>query len=138
MTGKFPSQLKSAKVSPIYKSGAKSDPANYRPISILPIISKIFEKHVNHHLMGFLNKYKVIHESQSGFRQKHSCQTALVKLIDHWMACIDKGDIVGTLFIDFRKAFDVVDHSILIQKLSMYKLSQNAVQWFSSYLSDRQ
>ena len=54
------------------------------------------------------------------------------------MACIDKGDIVGTLFIDFRKAFDAVDHSILIQKLSMYKLSQNAVQWFSSYLSDRQ
>lgn len=114
--GKFPKQLKIAKVFPIFKSGSKSDPSNYRPISILPTISKIFEKHVNKHLMGYLNKYKLIHECQSGFRQKHSCQTALVKLIDQWMACIDNGDIVGTLFIDFRKAFDMVDHSLLIKK----------------------
>ena len=105
----------SAKVFPIFKNGAKDDPSNYRPISILPTISKIFEKHVNSHLMGFLNKYKLIHECQSGFRQKHSCNTALVKLIDQWMASIDKGDIVGTLFIDFRKAFGMVDHSLLIK-----------------------
>ena len=83
--------------------------------------------------MGYLNKYKLIHESQSGFRQKHSCQTALVKLIDHWTACIDKGDIIGTLFVDFRKAYDVVDHSILIKKLHLYKFSPNAVRWFQSY-----
>ncbi|MCG8047471.1 MAG: reverse transcriptase domain-containing protein, partial [Candidatus Thiodiazotropha endolucinida] len=137
-TGQFPTYLKYAKVFPIFKNGTKSDPSNYRPISILPTISKIFEKHVNHHLMCFLNKYKVIHESQSGFRQKHSCQTALVKLIDHWMECIDKGDIVGTLFIDFRKAFDVVDHNILIRKLSLYKFSQKTTQWFESYLCCRQ
>lgn len=92
--GIFPSQLKCAKVFPIFKGGTKSDPSNYRPISILPTISKIFEKHINQHLMGYLNKYKLIHEGQSGFRQKHSCQTALIKLIDHWMECIDKGDIV--------------------------------------------
>ena len=138
ITGIFPSQLKLTKVFPIYKGGTKSDPSNYRPISILPTISKIFEKHINHHLMGYLNKYKLIHESQSGFRQKHSCQTALVKLIDHWTACIDKGDIIGTLFVDFRKVFDVVDHSILINKLHLYKFSPNAVRWFQSYLSCRQ
>lgn len=137
ISGTFPSQLKCAKVLPIFKSGTKSDPSNYRPISILPTISKIFEKHVNKHLMNYLNKYKLIHENQSGFRQKHSCQTALVKLIDQWMSCIDKGDLVGTLFIDFRKAFDVVDHSILIKKLSLYKLSESSLQWFRSYLSDR-
>lgn len=135
--GKFPKQLKIAKVFPIFKSGSKSDPSNYRPISILPTISKIFEKHVNKHLMGYLNKYKLIHECQSGFRQKHSCQTALVKLIDQWMACIDNGDIVGTLFIDFRKAFDMVDHSLLIKKLSLYKLSNTALDWFTSYLNTR-
>ena len=138
ITGIFPSQLKLAKVFPIYKGETKSDPSNYRPISILPTISKIFEKHINHHLMGYLNKYKLIHESQSGFGQKHSCQTALVNLIDHWTACIDKGDIIGTLFVDFRKAFDVVDHSILINKLHLYKFSPNAVRWFQSYLSCRQ
>ena len=137
-TGKFPTQLKTAKVFPIYKGGTKSDPSNYRPISILPTVSKIYEKHINHHLMGYLNKFKSLHESQSGFRQKHSCQTALVKLIDQWKACIDNGDIVGTLFIDFRKAFDVVDHRILIQKLHVYKFSTNAIRWFESYLECRQ
>ena len=72
-TSYFPSQLKIAKIFPIYKSGAKSNPSNYRPISILPTISKLFEKRINKHLMGFLNKYNLIHENQSGFRPKHSC-----------------------------------------------------------------
>ena len=87
--------------------------------------------------MNYLNKYRLIHENQSSFRQKHSCQTALVKLIYQWMSCIDKGDIVGSLFIDFRKAFDVVDHTILIKKLSSYKHSESSLQWFKSYLNNR-
>ena len=87
--------------------------------------------------MGFLNKHKLIHECQSGFRQKHSCNTALVRLIDQWMASIDKGDIIGTLFIDFRKAFDMVDHSLLMKKLEHYKLSNTSLSWFKSYLSTR-
>ena len=135
--GCFPSQMKLAKVFPIHKGGETTDPSNYRPISILPTISKIFEKHVNQHLIGYLNKHKLIHETQSGFRQKHSCQTALVKLVDQWLSCIDKGDIVGTLFVDFRKAFDLVDHSILINKLSLYKFSPLSLRWFQSYLSSR-
>ena len=138
LTGMFPDQLKLAKVFPIHKNGSKSDPANYRPISILPIISKIFERHVNKHLMAYLNKYSLIHETQSGFRQKHSCQTALVKLIDQWMACIDKGDIIGSLFLDFRKAFNLVNHNILIKKLSIYKVSNSSLQRFISYLESRQ
>ena len=133
----FPNQLKLAKVFPIFKNGSKSDPSNYRPISVLPTISKIFEKHVNKHLLGYLNKYKLIHECQSGFRHNHSCQTALVKLIDEWMYCIDHGDLVGTLFIDFRKAFDMVDHSLLINKLSFYRFSHKSLSWFQSYLSTR-
>ena len=136
-SGIFPSQLKQAKVHPIFKGGDKSDPNNYRPISILPTVSKIFEKHINKHLMGYLNKYKLLHESQSGFRQKHSCQTALIKLIDSWLKCIDDGDLVGALFLDFRKAFDLVDHSILIKKLSLYKFSQASIRWFTSYLNHR-
>ena len=100
-TGKFPTQLKSAKVIPICKGGTKTDPSNYRPISILPTISKIFEKHINHHLVKFLNKYKLIHECKSVFRARHSCQTALVRLIDHWTACIDNGDVIGTICFRF-------------------------------------
>ena len=138
LTGSFPSQLKQAKVFPIHKGGDKADPSNYRPISILPTVSKFFEKHINHHLMAFLNKYKLIHENQSGFRQKHSCQTALVKLVDQWLSCIDKGDVIGTLFVDFRKAFDLVDHSILLEKLSLYRLNPITLKWFKSYLSSRQ
>lgn len=137
VTGIFPSQLKQAKIFPIFKGGITSDPSNYRPICILPTVSKIFEKHVNKHLLGFLNKYKLLHECQSGFRQKHSCQTALIKLIDNWMECIDNGEMVGALFVDFRKAFDLVDHDILIKKLSLYKFSSSALQWFKSYLSNR-
>ena len=66
--------------------------------------------------MRFLNKYTLLNENQSGFRPKHSCQIALIPLVDKWMACIDKGDIVGTLFFDFRKAFDLVNHNILLTK----------------------
>ena len=72
------------------------------------------------------------------FAKKHSCQTALVKLIDQWTACINKGDIVGSIFIDFRKAFGLVDHKTLIRKLSTYKCSQSSLQWFISYLESRQ
>ena len=82
--------------------------------------------------MNYLNKYELIHVSQSGFRKKHSCQTALIKLLDQWMSYIEGGYIVGSLFIDFRKAFDVVDHSILMKKLSLYKLNELSLHWFSS------
>ena len=108
ISGHFPKHLKTAKIYPIYKTGAKEDPLNYRPISILPTISKLFEKRVNSHLMGYLNKFNLIHPCQSGFRHKQSCNTALVKLIEKWMTSIDNGDIVGTIFIDFSKAFDMV------------------------------
>ena len=84
--------------------------------------------------MSYLNKYKLINECQSSFWHKHSCQTALVKLIDLWMNCIDHGDLVGTMSIDFRKAFDMVDLSHFIRKQSSYKLSTLSFSLFTSYL----
>ena len=104
-TGQFSNQLKMAKVFPIFKSGQKTDPSNYRPISILSTLAEICEKHVNKHTMCYLNKHKLIYECQSGFRHKHSCQTALVKLVDQWINCADQGDIVDYVY---RLSYDLL------------------------------
>ena len=84
-----------------------------------------------------LNKYKLLHKAQSGFRKHHSCQTALIKLINDWLSHIDKRNIIGALFFDLRKAFDVVDHEILLQKLAIYGVRGISFRWFESYLSNR-
>lgn len=137
LEGKFPDILKVAKLNPIHKNGPKNEPSNYRPISILPIISKIIEKHITKHLFGYLNKYKLLHRAQSGFRQRHSCNTALINLVDKWLNSIDKGDIVGAVFFDLKKAFDVVNHDILLRKLACYKFDNMTLNWISSYLTNR-
>ena len=89
-----------ARVFPLHKDGPSEDPSYYRPISILPIVSKVTEKHVTKHLFAYLNKYKLLHEAHSGFRKHHSCQTALIKLINDWLNHIDRGNIVGATFFD--------------------------------------
>ena len=133
----FPDLLKQACVIPIHKGGDKNDPHNYRPISILPTISKIFEMHISNQIQYYFKKYELIHETQSGFRQHHSCQTALTHLIDSWLKDVDSGKYVGAVFLDLRKAFDLVDHEILLHKLKLYHFSQRSVEFFSSYLSNR-
>ena len=133
-TGVFLDVLKEARVFFIHKSGPSEDPSNFRPISILPIVSKVTEKHVTKHLFACLYKYKLLHEAQSGFRKHHSCQTALVKLVNDWLSHIDKGNIVGAIFFDLKKAFDVDDHEIL---LALYGIRGTSLRWFESYLSNR-
>ena len=90
------------------------------PISILPIVPKVIEKHSTKHLSAYLNTYKLLHEGQSGFRKHHSSQTALIKLTNDWLCHIDKGNIVGAIFFDHGKAFHVVDHETLLHKLAIY------------------
>ena len=109
-----------------------------RPISILPILSKIIEKHVIKHVFAYLNKYGLLHESQSGFRKNHSCNTALIYLVNKWLNNIDKGEIIGAIFFDLRKAFDVVDYQLLIEKVNSYHFNNYSVNWIRSYLTDRQ
>ena len=129
--------LKKANVTPIFKGSDKTDPNNYRPISILPTMSKIFERHVANQLKNFLEKTGVLYSHQSGFSEKHSCQTALIHLIDTWLTDIDKGNVIGSVFLDLRKAFDLVDHEMLLHKLKMYHFSDNSCKLFGSYLKDR-
>ena len=94
----FPDEFKEARVFPVQKGGPSEDPSSYRPISILSIVSKLIEKHVTKHLFAYLNKYKLLHEAHSGFRKHHSCQTALINLINDWLNHIDKGNMLEQYF----------------------------------------
>ena len=136
-TGVFPDVLKKARVFSIPKGGPSEDSSNYRPISILTIVSKVIETYVTKHVFAYLIKYKLLHEAQSGFRKHHFCQTALIKLINDWLSHIDKGNIVGAIFVELKKAFDIVDHEMLLQKLALYSVRGTSLRWFESYRSDR-
>lgn len=135
--GIFPDKWKEGKVTPLLKTGDKDDPNNYRPISILPVLSKLLEKHVHDHVMEFLVSYNLLHTTQSGFRPNHSCETALAYMIDNWLGAINKGQMIGAVMVDFKKAFDLVDHALLLRKLHHYKFSDTTINWFSSYLLNR-
>ena len=135
--GVFPDQLKDAYIIPLHKGSEKDDLNNYRPISILPTLSKIFERHIANRLKAFLEKHQLIHNYQSGFRQHHSCQSSLIRLVDSWFKDIDSGRFVGSVFLDLRKAFDLVDHEILLEKLRMYHFSKKALALMRSYLLNR-
>ena len=135
--GIYPDDLKKAKVTPIFKKGEKQDINNYRPISVLPVITGIFERHISTCLVDFLDKHNLIYDNQSGFRRHHSCQTSLTRMVDNWFTAMNNNEIVGTVLLDLSKAFDLVNHQILKQKLSAYKFSQSSLRWFNSYLSNR-
>ena len=106
--GIFPDDLKKAKVTPIFKKGEKHDINNYRPISVLPIITGIFERYISTCLIGFLDEHKLIYENQSGFRRHHSCQTALTKMVDNWFTAMNNDEVVVAVLLDLSKAFDLV------------------------------
>ena len=88
-------------------------------------------------MIDFLDKHKLIYDNQSCFRRHHSCQTSLTKMIDNWFTAMNSNEIVGTVLLDLSKAFDLVNHQILKQKLAAYKFSQSSQNWFNSYLSNR-
>ena len=103
---------------------------------MLSVLSKPLERHVHHHLSTFMEKHNLFHTLQSGFRSKHPCHTALSAMCDMWLSAVDHSEIVGAVFLDFRKAFDLVDHTILLQKLRIYFNNSSVVPFFQSYLSD--
>ena len=135
--GVFPSILKTCKVIPIYKKDSQLNCSNYRPISLLSNIDKIFERITYNHLYKFLETNNLIYSLQFGFRQKHSTSHALIHLTDKIREQLDKGNFACGIFVDFQKAFDIVDHQILIQKFNYYGIRGIANNWFSSSLQNR-
>ena len=133
----FPSMWKEAKVKPLFKTGDKDDINNYWPITILPTISKLIEKWVDINFSLFLNNFDLLHKLQSGFRVKHSTESALILMVDAWLKALNAGKLKGCVMVDFRKAFDLVDHQILLKKLQYYKCDTSCLSWFRSYLSNR-
>ena len=134
---KFPTHWKMARVTPIFKEGKKSSKVNYRPISVLPVVSRIFEKLVYNQLYEYFNTNSLLSSSQSGFRAMHSTTTALLKCTDDWYSGLDLGKYVGVVYVDLKKAFDTVDHEILLHKLAHYGIQSQELLWFKSYLSGR-
>ena len=128
---------KEAKVKPLFKTGDKDDINNYRPISILPTISKLIEKWVDINFSLILNKFDLFHKSQSGFRAKHSTESALILMVDAWLKALNAVKIIGCVMVDFRKAFDLVDHQILLKKLQSYKCDSSCLSWMRLYLFNR-
>ena len=112
----FPDQWKTAKVNPLFKKGLSNDLHNYRPISILPTLSKLIEKQVHDSFDEYLNHYKLLYTCQSGFRKQHSCATALINTIDKWLKALNDGELVGVIMVDYAKAFDMVPHEIILKK----------------------
>ena len=113
MKSTFPNAFKMAKVIPLNKSGDSLNPSNYRPISFVSVLAKELEKHTNKHLLLHLDKYN-LHHNLSGFRRKHSCQTALTSLVEQRLTNINNDEFNGVIFVDFKKAFDVIDHNLLL------------------------
>lgn len=136
-TTTVPDSMKVAKVTPIYKKGDPTLAGNYRPISILPIFSKILEKLVNRQILMFLDKYKLIYKKQFGFLSKSNTELAIADLLDGIYKSKDERDDILAIFVDIQKAFDSLDHQILISKLNQFGLRGNIRNWLVSYLRNR-
>ena len=134
----FPDDFKTARVTPIFKCGDKEDLGNYRPISIISSIgAKVFEKLLYQQLHEFLSRRKILNMRQWGFRSLHSTALALIDCTPDWLINIDRGMTNIAIFLDIKKAFDMIDHNILLTKLSYYGISDKDLQLFESYLCDR-
>ena len=135
--GIFPDSLKIAKIFPIFKSGSPLEASNYRPISLLNSFSKVYEKLIYNRLQLFLNKNDILYKGQFGFRKFHSTEAVLLNYVDNISEAIESNKYVISIFLDFAKAFDTVDHKILLSKLAHYGIRGPALNLLHSYLTDR-
>ena len=135
--GIVPNKLKIARVTPVFKAGEVTDVSNYRPISVLPCFSKILERIMYNRLFSYLDKNDILYNKQFGFQKANSTDHAIIQLIDQLVKSFNDNKFTIGVFIDLSKAFDTVDHQILLGKLKHYGITGNNLKWFHSYLSNR-
>ena len=137
-TNKFPTKWKIAKIIPLYKGkGCKLDPKNYRPVAILPILSKVLERAMFVQVLSHMDKNNYFNPSHHAYRSFHSTTTAMLQMYDTWLEAVEDGDLAAVCMVDMSAAFDVVDNDILLEKLKLYGFEKNAIQWTWSYLTYR-
>ena len=136
-TGKLPNIWKTANVSPIYKKGRKTDPLNYRPISLTSVPCKVMERIIGKEIMRHLENNKLLSKHQHGFRSKRSCLTQLLEYFSEIHNCLDESDPVDAIYLDCQKAFDTVPHKRLLAKLKAYGITGKVLNWIKDFLKDR-
>ncbi len=135
-TGIFPDKIKIAKISPIHKKEDDTLFTNYRPTSLLPAISKIFEKDIFKQLYEFFTQNKLFYNSQYGFRNQHLTEFAALEVFDRILVEMDKNDIPINIYLDLSKAFDTLDHTMLLEKWNYYGINGVALKRMESYLTN--
>ena len=133
----FPESWRTARVAPIFKECYKSERSTYRSISVLPVLARLFEKLIFDQLYKYLNENNLLSQEQSGFRALHLTVSCLLKSTSNCYSALDSMEMVGTAFIELRSAFGTVDHLLLFRKLERYRVCNDELRWFVSYLSGR-
>ena len=136
-TKTFPDNLKTATVKAIHKKGGNNDPAQYRPVSILTVISKVFERSAVEQLVNYYNGHRLLNRRQHAYRKFHSTTTCLFALIETAKQHIDNGYLVAVAALDLSKAFDSLAHNLILVKLNEMGLNETATKWIHSYLTNR-
>ena len=135
--GLSPDCWKIARVAPVFKDGPADESSNYRPISVLPVVSRLFEKLIYDQLYHYLDSNKLIFGKQSAYRQLHSVLSCLLKCTTDRYLNLEGGKYTAVTFVDLKRAFDTVNHEILLQKLELYGIHNKEMKWFCSYLTNR-
>ena len=122
-TGECPSDWRTANVTPIHKKGDRTEPSNYRPVSLTSQVCKVLESMVRKHILEHLDENNILSDKQHGFREGRSCLTNLLEIMENWTEILDEDDGIDVAYLDFRKAFDLVSHKHLIYKMSKYGIT---------------